>query len=278
MVNIKYRLEFKSFTAPAFEDAYNKAASLVETDPGYELLHKYFDLFGYELYYYTFIDLVGKREPIQMILPANTDIEGYDSIVYQAYFGKVENAERSTYQAMHKNMITFLEKAEKINDIQIVNLSHEKLINDAITAYNAIKQDPTIFGIDLEDWNNLVDKVFESKTTLMQIKLSKASLEVQNLQQEINNLPTTFTIGLLDTLKEISSKINNLKADDKLILDLTNYNNLVSSYNEYIANVETEIMPTIKAIDNTIVYVVLSTLASLSAIAMVLVSKKFLFK
>ena len=46
----------------------------------------------------------------------------------------------------------------------------------------------------------------------------------------------------------------------------------------YIANVETEIMPTIKAIDNTIVYVVLSTLASLSAIAMVLVSKKFLFK
>lgn len=112
----------------------------------------------------------------------------------------------------------------------------------------------------------------------MQIKLSKASLEVQNLQQEINNLPTTFTIGLLDTLKEISSKINNLKADDKLILDLTNYNNLVSSYNEYIANVETEIMPTIKAIDNTIVYVVLSTLASLSAIAMVLVSKKFLFK
>lgn len=37
-------------------------------------------------------------------------------------------------------------------------------------------------------------------------------------------------------------------------------------------------MPTIKAIDNTIVYVVLSTLASLSAIAMVLVSKKFLFK
>ena len=213
-----------------------------------------------------------------MILPANTDIEGYDSIVYQAYFGKVENAERSTYQAMHKNLISFLEKAEKINDIQIVNLSHEKLINDAITAYNAIKQDPTIFGIDLEDWNNLVDKVFESKTTLMQIKLSKASLEVQNLQQEINNLPTTFTIGLLDTLKEISSKINNLKADDKLILDLTNYNNLVSSYNEYIANVETEIMPTIKAIDNTIVYVVLSTLASLSAIAMVLVSKKFLFK
>lgn len=275
--NLK-EVEFKSFTAPAFEDAYNKAASLVETDPGYELLHKYFDLFGYELYYYTFIDLVGKREPIQMILPANTDIEGYDSIVYQAYFGKVENAERSTYQAMHKNMITFLEKAEKINDIQIVNLSHEKLINDAITAYNAIKQDPTIFGIDLEDWNNLVDKVFESKTTLMQIKLSKASLEVQNLQQEINNLPTTFTIGLLDTLKEISSKINNLKADDKLILDLTNYNNLVSSYNEYIANVETEIMPTIKAIDNTIVYVVLSTLASLSAIAMVLVSKKFLFK
>lgn len=275
--NLK-EVEFKSFTAPTFEDAYNKAASLVETDPGYDLLHKYFDLFGYELYYYTFIDLVGKREPIKMILPANTDIEGYDSIVYQAYFGTVENATRSTYQAMHKNMITFLEKAEKINDIEIVNLSHEKLINDAITAYNAIKQDPTIFGIDLEDWNNLVDKVFESKTTLMQIKLSKASLEVQNLQQEINNLPTTFNINLLDTLKTISNKINNLKADDKLILDLTNYNNLVSSYNEYIANLEAEIMPTIKAIDSTMIYVVISTIGSLSVIAMVLVSKKFLFK
>ena len=165
-----------------------------------------------------------------------------------------------------------------VNDIEIVNLSHEKLINDAITAYNAIKQDPTIFGIDLEDWNNLVDKVFESKTTLMQIKLSKASLEVQNLQQEINNLPTTFNINLLDTLKTISNKINNLKADDKLILDLTNYNNLVSSYNEYIANLEAEIMPTIKAIDSTMIYVVISTIGSLSVIAMVLVSKKFLFK
>ena len=73
-------------------------------------------------------------------------------------------------------------------------------------------------------------------------------------------------------------KINNLKADDKLILDLTNYNNLVSSYNEYIANLEAEIMPTIKAIDSTMIYVVISTIGSLSVIAMVLVSKKFLFK
>ena len=112
----------------------------------------------------------------------------------------------------------------------------------------------------------------------MQIKLSKSSLEVQNLQKEINNLPTTFNINLLDTLKTISNKINNLKADDKLILDLTNYNNLVSSYNEYIANLEAEIMPTIKAIDSTMIYVVISTIGSLSVIAMVLVSKKFLFK
>ena len=34
-------VEFKSFTAPALEDAYAEKAALLESDPGYNLLHKY---------------------------------------------------------------------------------------------------------------------------------------------------------------------------------------------------------------------------------------------
>ena len=275
--NLK-EVEFKSFSAPILEDYYDPNAVLLETDPGYELLHAHFDLFGYELYYFNFVDLVGKNEPIMMTLPANADIEGYDSIVYEAYFGKVTDAKRSTYEAMSKYMIEFIENANLIKNIEIVNLSHEELINDAITAYNAIKQDPIQFGFTQNEWDLLVAKVFEAREVLMAKKLAVAPLEVQNLQVEINNLPTTFNISLLETLKTLSTRINNLKADDRLVLNLTNYNNLISSYNEYLANVEDEITPTIDAIDNTIVYVVVSSITGVSLLAMAFVMKRFLLK
>lgn len=270
-------VEFKSFIAPTLEDEYNDTSELLESDPGYDLLHKHFDLFGLELYYYTFIDLVGKKEPIEMILPANEDLVGYDSIVYEVYFGKVSDAKRSEYVAMHKNMIDFITYADKISQIDKITLSNETLINNAITALNAIKQDPTNYGYTVEEWNQKTTVVLDAKKTLAALKLANASQKVQDLQVQINNLPTTFDISKLSMLKELSISINALKFEDRALLDLTNYNTLVNSYNDYLLILESEVEPVIKTVDNTFVYVgtIATTVLGLGVALFIMIKKRW---
>ena len=163
-------VQFNSFTAPAMETTYEKDATLSPTDPGYDLLHNQFGLFGNELHYFNFIDMLGKKKPVTMILPANEDIVGYDSIVYQGYFGKVEDAIRSDYVAKDANLSAFLNYAEEIAKIERVTLADEKLINNAIVALNAIKQDATEYGYTQEEWQAMVDTVTSAKKTLDDLK------------------------------------------------------------------------------------------------------------
>ena len=279
-------VEFKSFSAPILEDFYNGEADLVEGDPGYELLHKFIDangylydntLYDYELCYFNFIDLAGKKEPIKMIVPSNEDIEGYDSLVYEAYFGKLENAYRSDYEAMNKNMILFVEYAKDISEINKITLMHEKLINDAITAYNSVKQDPTKFGYKQTEWNEMVNVVNNAKQTLFNIKLSNANMIVQNLQVKLNQLPTIFNVSMIDTLKQISKEIQDLPFEDRSLLDLTRYNSLVNSYNRYIASVEAEMQPTKNAVDNTFFNLnqTISTIITLSGSVLAIFRRKW---
>ena len=236
-------VEFKSFTAPALEDAYAEKAELLESDPGYGLLHKYINLFGYELYYYTFIDLVGKKEPIGLIIPDSKDIEGYDSIVYEAYFGKLENAEISDYEPMHKNMIKFVEGAKQIEQLKKVLLTDEKLIDGTLTAYNTIKQDPTKYGYTMNEWNHYVEVVTKAKAELKKLQFENASKAVKNLQAEINALPATFNISLLTQLNDITTRLNNLSLSDRGLIDLTNYNKLIESYKAYVASITDDVKP-----------------------------------
>ncbi len=233
-------VEFRSFTAPSLEDAYVEKATLSESDPGYDLLHKYVDLFGYELYYFTFIDLAGKKSPIGLILPDEDEIEGYDSIVYEAFFGKVENAEISNYKPMHKNMIKFIENAKQIEQLNKIQLTDEKLINDALTAYNAVKQDPTKYGYTIEEWNHYASIVTDAKAELKKLQFANASKAVKLLQENINELPDTFNISLLANLNSINVRLNNLSLSEKALLDLTKYNNIVTSYKQYVSSIASE--------------------------------------
>ena len=159
-------VEFKSYTAPALENSFVEDAELAEDDPGFELLHNQFNLFKTELYYYTFIDLVGKKDPIEMILPANASIQGYDSVVYQAYFGTVEDARRSGYTAKEEALVKFVDYAKEIAKLDTVTFADEQLINNAIGALNAVKQDATKFGYTKAEWNDLVQKVQNAKAQL----------------------------------------------------------------------------------------------------------------
>ncbi len=163
-------VEFKSVTAPALEGHYDKDAKLNENDPGYGLLHDQFGMFGLELCYFNFIDLVGKKNPIKMILPSNKEIKGYDSLVFQAYFGKVEDADRSDYVAMQEALVNFLDYAKKIAKIEKISLSDEKLVNDAIAALNGVSQSATSYGYTEEEWNALVKAVNDAKSAIDAMK------------------------------------------------------------------------------------------------------------
>lgn len=223
-------VEFRSFTAPALEDWYNKDAELSTTDPGYGLLHNQFDMFGYELYYYNFIDLAGKKAPVTMILPSNDGLIGYDSIVYEAYFGKVENAQRSKYVAMDKNLSAFVDLADRVKRLESITLADERLINDAVTAYNALKQSGTDFGYTQEEWDALVGAVTSAKAKLAEVKLATASITVRKLQEKINGLPDEYSGKLNALLDEITAELDGLSKSDRALLDLTKYNKLMEQY------------------------------------------------
>ncbi len=266
-------VEFRSETAPVLENSYIDGAYLEETDPGYQLLYNYYDLFGLSLCYYNFIDLVGKKQPIVMILPANEDINGYDSIVYQAYFGTVAEAERSSYVARQDALVKFLDYGSQVANLDTITLANEQLVNDALTAYNAVTQNYKDFGISDELWNNLVTKVKDAKRTISYLALVTAPRNVQQLQVEIDSLSTTFTIDKFSQLQDISQRINSLTKSHRAMLVLDNYNALLASYNEYLQSITMEVESNKNAVDSTAICIIATANVALAGLYLGL--KKF---
>ena len=231
-------VEFKSFQAPILESFYNQNAALEETDPGYDLLHNQYGLFGLELYYYNFVDLVGKIEPLEMILPVNDNITGYDSLVYLAYFGSVEDATKGNHLAKETNLITFVELAKKIKELDQVLIQHEDMVNEALTALKAIKLDYSLFNISEEEWNFLVETVETAKETIQEIKIKNSKKQIKDVYELLKTLPTSYNSSIDSLLIEITNKLNELTLDDRSVLDLANYNKLYEEYEK--SNVENE--------------------------------------
>lgn len=262
-------VEFKSVIAPALEDSYNSDASLSESDPGYELLHNQYDLFGYELYYFNFIDLLGKKEPIEMILPRNAKLEGYDSLVYLVYFGKVSDAPISDYIAMEKSLIEFYEYANQVAALKNVTLVSEDIVNKALTAYNSITQNPTNYGYDKAEFDALVAKVQSAKATIRDIKFANSSAKVKSVQALIDALPTTFDINDLDMIRNVIEKMDELQASDRAILDTTNLDKLQASYNEYRNTITEQVAPLKSVADNLGIAIAFATTLALGVLAFV---------
>ena len=272
-------VEFKSVIAPSLEcykrsDIENK---ITINSPGYDKLHAFIGMYGLEIYYANFVDLIGTFKPISMILPSNEDIEGYDSIQYEVFFGTVENAQRSNYVAMNKTSVTYLESMDRIMNINIVSLQDETLINTASTAYVNLTDDLTKYGYTEAQLTQMSTKLAAVSKSLRELKYKTASAEVKNLQKELDELDTVFTLSRLTELTILANKINNLKPAEKTILDLTNLNTLKVSYQEYLDS----LAPTIEGVDEVVsgsfnylgvAVVALTTLTALAALALV---KKF---
>lgn len=276
-------VEFKSFTAPSLESQYGITTSedpyLQETDPGYDLLHKYYDLFGITQFAAQFIDIVGKNYPIKMILPSNDGLLGYDGILYEAYFGKVENAERSTYVARDQNTIKFLDAIKLVpTDVTKIKLSDEKVIVDALTLFNSLKQDLTTYGYTQEQVASMKKTVEDANAKLKEIKFANATKEVKEIQSLIDGLSEMFSPTDLSKLQNLSARINKLDISDRQLLDLTKYDKVVSSYNQYIKGLENEINSskdvTNKAFDYTSLIVV--SFVSLLSLLVIILKKVIL--
>ena len=228
-------VEFCSFVAPSLESSYIPDAKLDEEDPGFGILQNFYDVFELELCYYTFIDLAGKKEPIKMILPSNTDVEGYDGIIYLVCFGRVEDAEHSSYVAMDKTTTSFIDYATQIEAVDEITVKHENLINSAVAALNAMKQDYTKFGYTEERWQEMTVAVQNAKAKLNSIKLQSASPALQKLQADIFALPDAYTSEYRATMESLKAAISALKPAEKVILDLSRYTALLSAYEKDVA-------------------------------------------
>ena len=233
-------VEFRSFVAPALESSYIPDAKLDEDDPGFSILQNYYDVFELELCYYTFIDLAGKKEPIKMILPSNMDTQGYDGIIYLVCFGKLEDAEHSDYVAMDKTTTSFIDYATQIEAITDIAVKHESLINSAVAALNAMKQDYTQFGYTEERWQEMTLAVQNAKAKLNSIKLQSASPALQKLQADILALPDTYSSTDKATMDAIKEAISALNPADKVLLDLTKYTALLPAYEADVPEVTPE--------------------------------------
>lgn len=226
-------VEFRSIIAPALEFDKEDNVKLNPGDPGYDKLYGEYQLFGLDLTYYNFIDLLGKRQPIKMVLPSNEDISGYDSLVYEVYFGTVDEAERSDFVAMETNMALFIEYARQIMKIETLTLADETLVQNAVTAYNAIKTDYADFGYTDEEWNAMATAALEASEYLKQLRFSHASYEIKQLQEKINSLAGEYDPAKIPVMEDIQARLMKLTSSERSVLDLTAYNDYVTEYEKH---------------------------------------------
>ena len=268
---------FKSVNAPSMEAYYSTILDrantanpgtgqglLTDTDPGYSTIHKYYNAFGTELYYANFIDLIGRNEPIRLVLPKNEELSGYDSILFEVYFGGVKNATRSDYVAMDANSVKYLELIEIIMSKDILSLNDDTIISNCGLAYNNMSTDLTKFGYTEEEIKNMADTLAKALKEMRELKFKTASLEVKAMQAEILELNTVFTIDRLSELQAFAERLNKLTLSERNILDLTNYNALMASYNAYLESLQPAIDSVNGVIDSSYSFTQVAAVSALS--------------
>ena len=284
-------VEFKSVIAPKAEayllDTLYKTVTqngsttqvlLQQTDPGYEKIHKYYNLFSEDLYYANFIDLIGRNEGLKITLPSNAKLQGYDSIFFDVYFD-MDNATISSYEAMDSYTVQYLEYVETIMNKSYISLDDSKLISNCTLAYSNMKSDLTKYGYTEAEIKEMENAYLKASADLRELKYRTASKEVKELQETINNLNTTFDISRLSELKSLAKKLDNLTSDNREILDLTNYNLLLESYNTYLSSLNNAISSAEAVSEssynhgNAIAIALVSAITSLSVLGILL--KKF---
>ena len=147
-----------------------------------------------------------------------------------------------------------------------------------MTLFNSLKQNLTNYGYTQEEVATMKKTVENANAKLKEIKFANATKEVKEIQSIINELNDAFNPSDLSKLQNLSARINKLDIADRQLLDLTKYDNVVSSYNQYIKNLENEINSskevTNKAFDYTSLIVV--SFVSLISLLVIILKKVIL--
>lgn len=279
------KVVFNTAIAPTLENYYhdydeegNKILpGLSEKAPGVDILHNVMNVTPIAFAYYNFIDIAGANNPISLELPKNEELIGFDGLAYQLFFGDYLSAGRTGYEAMDKNTLAFIDSIELIPNVNnLVFRDQDKVLN-ALACLNRLTQDLTNYGYTQEEIDSMTANLLSCKDKIQELKLQYASTNVQKIQASINSLGTIFSIELLDDIFKLNEQINNLSRDDKEILDMTKFNQLKESYNDYRNQIDVEANQLQQYANNLFMVAVITsiTIASLAALA-VIVSKKFM--
>ena len=247
-------VEFRSFTAPTLESFLIEDSEVEPGDPGYIYFNYAYHMWANPYPYYQFKDRVGKIETLNIILPSNEGVIGYDTLIYEAYFGDMSEAERSDYVAKDNNTLNFINAVSQLPAVENVTLDDEALINNAVTALNALTQDLTDFGYSEEDFNNMKNLVENTKYRLYELKREVGSQAVRDVQALLDTVNTTFSLDDLDELADLAKQINSLSREEQNILDLRRYDELLASYDAYLNGVREDASVVDKVTDNGFMY------------------------
>ena len=275
-------VEFKSVKAPTLEGTITDLG--IEYDPDseiYILLNKYFQFNGYyPLYYAQFVDLVGKAKKMNIIIPANKDVTGYDNILYSLYFD-LENQTVSDYVALDRNSIDYLNKVVLIPDT--IKLSDELVIQNARTAYNVLTQDLTKYGYSKDYLDGLYNKLVEAENIWNALNAERINHDYEYLISDIKALGSKYSFDKINDYKSILKRLEIVNRHDKKYIDQTNVEAFKKEFDQYFKdlNDDVNILTNISTLPTTSVnkvgLIVLSSalgISGLGIIAFILMKRK----
>ncbi len=274
-------IEFKSTVAPTLEGTVSELNLEYSQDSEiYKFLNRYFQFNGYyPLYYGQFKDMVGKAEKLNIIIPANKDVTGYDGTLYKLYFD-LEKLEKSEYIALNSTSIDYLNKVALVPTE--VELNDVKIIQDARTAYNLLDQDLTEYGYSQQYLNDLYENLVQAEEAWKKLNDARINKVYKHLIEDINALGSSYDFNKISDYYAIVEALEIVNRDDKNYIDQTNVEQFKKEFDEFFKNLndDVNVMTDITTLPTTTVNKVglivgISASLSLGGFLFVLIKKRF---
>ncbi len=290
-------VEFRSTVAPILEGVpYGSQSDYTypEDSKVYELLTKYYAFNGtYPYYYGQFKAVVGTISPLKIIVPSNFDTSGFESIegkyspsskdmtgfnqlMYAMYFD-LENMEVSTRISKNATTMAYLRNVSLIPNIEDIQITDEKIIRDAVTAYNALNQNLLDFGYTQQQLNEMHNKMLRAQDKVKELKLARVNEKYADLVKEIEELGTVFSLDKYDLYKKIVVELDYISKSDQADMDLSNVDAFKLSYQAYFKNLNQEVS-NMTLISNQTTSQIIGAVATSVALATSVIGVAFIIK
>ena len=234
-------VEFRSTVAPTLEGTIMDIGVDYTELEIYDILAKYFPFNGvYPLYYAQFKNLIGTVEKLDIVLPSNKDLEGYDNLLYTLYFD-TDNATISKYVAKDKYTINYLDCIFLVPAAEDVDLNDKDVIAKARNAYNQLKQDLDDFGYTKEELDALYKNLVEAENAFAKLMTDRVSVKYDYLISTIKSLGNKYSYDKVSQYYEILDLIKLVDKEELKYIDQANVNAFRKGYTEYFNKINEEI-------------------------------------